>query len=755
MTQAVKRACDACHRRKVKCDGINPCRNCNQASLSCTYNAVPQKKGPKGSRAKVISELRETQRQTSLLAKVQSRLQDVSCPPPTTLTPTPGLLTGDIIKECLNFYFENMYAQLPILDRMQIEQQLLYMDHNRDFYCLITSLCAFVILQPGMVMPSGDLYSLNMMPGANIISSQLLVEEAVRVRKGYEYLDAITHNTVATSFFLFGCHYAQEMHDRAWYHLREATTMVHLAGMHKEEHYLQMESAEATRRRRLFWLLYATERAYALQRNRPLTLQPTINLPTARDDPSDPLAHQLNPFVLLVSLFKPFDESLVATWNKARSSLAPSHIASLRKQLNEMAQSYICQDSSFSDYHTNQQWLKSTVWQLTNGSVNDDAMSFQYSGSNMPRDLLMAMASQFQGHGLELLNSGLIERLMEVTHLMIEFLSMQPDSPVSYRPGPRSHMNELLNMVAMSRNGDHRFLPALMSKTAELLPSLVNPMLQNAPDNPKMANIDIFDGFGTAGMAQPPPQMQMAMDTTDYDRKFPVEEYDAEYTAAMDMNGSTPESQTTSSNHSTSTVPTTHQAAHPQPPPSASDINSSFGSPGIMSPGMDYPAGMGGFTMPDIVMSPMAHATHHHHQSTPPLGHVQPPPTQTQQQQQQQQPPTTAPRMSHDPSNNMSQPPPPQQTPQQPPQHMNAMSINAATVPASHPIMRTQQQQQQQSQIPPPLQQRQTTFQLQSSPTPQQMRAVNDFQSLQRPPEASRPIVNMPMTGEIDFSALQ
>ncbi|KAF4624622.1 hypothetical protein G7Y89_g13549 [Cudoniella acicularis] len=41
---AAKRACDACHRRKVKCDGINPCRNCSSAQLSCTYHAIPQGK---------------------------------------------------------------------------------------------------------------------------------------------------------------------------------------------------------------------------------------------------------------------------------------------------------------------------------------------------------------------------------------------------------------------------------------------------------------------------------------------------------------------------------------------------------------------------------------------------------------------------------------------------------------------------------------------------------------------------------------
>lgn len=81
-------------------------------------------------------------------------------------------------------------------------------------------------------------------------------------------------------------------------------------------------------------------------------------------------------------------------------------MTALQKQLNELVQSYLCQDSSFSDVHTNQQWLKNTVWQLTNGS-SDDSMAFQYP-ANMSRDLLMSMASQFPGQGMELLNSGLV-----------------------------------------------------------------------------------------------------------------------------------------------------------------------------------------------------------------------------------------------------------------------------------------------------------------------------------------------------------
>jgi hypothetical protein len=128
------------------------------------------------------------------------------------------------------------------------------------------------------------------------------------------------------------------------------------------------------------------------------------------DDMTDPLAHQLNGFVVLSNLFKPFDDNFNNIWSKARHNLSPQYLASLQKQLTGLVQSYLCQDANFTDAHTNQQWLKSIIWQLVNGAVsggNDDSMSYQYSG-NMSRDLLMSMASQFPNHGMELLNSGLV-----------------------------------------------------------------------------------------------------------------------------------------------------------------------------------------------------------------------------------------------------------------------------------------------------------------------------------------------------------
>ncbi|KAK1756934.1 maltose fermentation regulatory protein MAL33 [Echria macrotheca] len=580
MSTAVKRACDACHRRKVKCDGINPCRNCSASQLSCTYNAIPQKKGPKGSRAKVINELKEKERQTSLTAKVQNRMNGLNNQPTSpTLAPTPGLLQGDMIKECLEFFFAHMYPMMPILHRQRLEQQAMYMDQSLDTYCLLTSLCAFVLLQPGMTVPGTDPFSFDSMPGANIVTSTLLMEETIRVRKGYDYMDSPSLNSLCTSYFLYGCYYAVDLHDRAWFHLREAMTLVHMVGMNKETTYRQFDSIESSRRRRLYWLFFVTERVYALQRGRPLTLQASINLPAPNDDPTDPAPHQLTNFISLVNVFRPYDDALVNLWSKTKAESTPSYLSTLQKQLQEVLPHGYLENAQaqLSELQPNQQWLKNTTWQLStaNPGDSDSGLPPYPSPVDIGRDLL-PMVSHLPGN-LGLPGLRLVEKLLTITFSLTEALAMQPTTRTPFTVGPREHLHQILNVATVLRYGDHRFLPLLLSKVQDALPRLASPMLHNAPESTTPCDIDIFDGFGNAGMAQP------SCYSDEYETKFSVSRLDE----------ISPES------------------GSPSGGPSNHDMNSPFASsPPIMSPGIDIPHTIPSeFTsMPEMVMSPMSHA---------------------------------------------------------------------------------------------------------------------------------------------------
>jgi hypothetical protein len=279
---------------------------------------------------------------------------------------------------------------------------------------------------------------------------------------------------------------------------------------------------------------------------------------------------------------------------------------------------------------------------------------------------------------------------------MNEYLSVQPASRDPFTLGPRQYLEQLLSIVAVVRNGDYRFLPLLLNKVTEILPRLANPMLLNAPETASMANIDIFDGFGNAGMAQPAPQMQIPLE--DYDRKFPVEEYDKQY--SMDMQQNTPDS-SSNSNHSGT-----------QPTSQGNEMKGSFvSSPGIMSPGMEYSHAhnMNGFActpMSEMVMSPLGN------QPNPLNG------TQTPHQHQ----------------------------------HMGTQQINRTPgmnngITSPHGITGNMYNMRQPAQ-------RQQSFHLQHPP---QMRTVGDFQGLQRgTSDNGGGMVGMAQMGsELDFGAMR
>jgi hypothetical protein len=157
-------------------------------------------------------------------------------------------------------------------------------------------------------------------------------------------------------------------------------------------------------------------RAYALQRHRPLSLQATITLPTQNDDPTDPQAHHLHGFIHLVNLFRPFDETFVALWNKTRTDCSPAYLAALQKQLTDALPTYLnSTENQAADLRTSQQWLRTMVWQLSiqNGCLSsgsdDPSMTFQYP-VEISRDLV-SMTSQFSHASMEVHGIGLVRSL--------------------------------------------------------------------------------------------------------------------------------------------------------------------------------------------------------------------------------------------------------------------------------------------------------------------------------------------------------
>lgn len=478
-SSSVKRACDACHRRKVKCigDGTRPCKNCTCAGLTCTYNAIPQKKGPKGSRAKVISELRENQRQTQLAAVQRHGIEEA--PHSAAHLRKAGLLSMEMITTCVDYFFANLYPTQPILHRVKVGETIGQMEVNIEAYCLVTSLCAYMMIQPNMVLPSGAFNDLEVPPQPSLELGQQLLKETLRVRKGYDYVEAPTVWSVITSFFLFGSYFCLDKHNTAWFHLREASTLAQLMGMHEESHYqISGDVIENSRKRRLYWLLFVTERAYALQQHRPLTLHTTINPPSLDEDPSETV--ELSGFVHLVNLFRPFDDTFVGLWNKNRTGCTTEWLARLQQQLSDALPMYLrSTESQAVDLRTSQQWLRTMVWQLSishgflSSATSDNAMSFKYP-IEISRDLVSS-AANFSQQAMEVHGIGLVEKLFDVACTLTDVMSCVPYEQHTFEYGPRDYLNQLMSLISTLRGGQQRYLPLLMSKISETMPAMPLP----------------------------------------------------------------------------------------------------------------------------------------------------------------------------------------------------------------------------------------------------------------------------------------
>ena len=382
----------------MKCSGGQPCKNCLQTKLHCTYLAIPQKKGPKGSRAKVISEIRDTQvhqqapqlghlspRQQHQQHQQQPDLQTTALTTPpilarsesspfnfnTPLTPTfsrtPGLLSRHTIDECLVFFFEHLYSTIPIFKR----EHLLSLIHGHesgqpaDAYCLIASLCAFVMVQPGMTLnisgALGESYA-GEPPQNRYGFANLLLEDLLRVRHGRDYVEHPSLITAQTSFFLFCSYFTLEKQNSCWYYLREASTLAQSMKMHEESTYLFGDAEENTFKRRTFWLILLTERAYAMERHRTLSVHPTIELP----DMEGPEAEVMRGFVYLSKLFCCIDDDFMALWNKTKSDCSPDWLSQLQRRLCEVLPPNLqATEHQVADLRITQQWLRIMVWQLS------------------------------------------------------------------------------------------------------------------------------------------------------------------------------------------------------------------------------------------------------------------------------------------------------------------------------------------------------------------------------------------------------
>ena len=464
---ALRRACDCCRKRKVKCDGQEACGPCKKASIRCAYLQPPKKKGPKGLRsARVLHALRKIDdtasgTPTSPLSPEQNGhfngwawgpqangaaptsmcYQEQQMPPPSGLPhglPTsmpqqhafagpmeqpamqnsqqtpfqqpyypqaqsyqsdsgpgwsyqepmsatsdtvpsisspdssdrhyqPSRIHNEAFHDYVILFFTHMFPIMPIIPQNVYMNPNLFVNStpmSPALYCFLCALCATTIIQLDASIPTPP----TLRPGKAM--DDVFAEECIRERRDYDYMTSSTLS-VMTSFFLFCYHGNHERHERAWYYLQESITMAENLNLDDEEAYSKLDSVEAQWRRRLYWLLFITERAYAVQRRKRTRLTPSVDLPTVFESEDGKL---LNGFVNLANLFSAVDDSFVSAWRGSRRQSLCNEAWLMKTQRELDATARVMGELSETqhlDISITREWLHVLAWQMgvSNGLI--------------------------------------------------------------------------------------------------------------------------------------------------------------------------------------------------------------------------------------------------------------------------------------------------------------------------------------------------------------------------------------------------
>lgn len=315
--KTAKQACDNCRRRKIKCNRANPCDKCKRLLLSCSYRDILQRKGPKFRTLYPLAPLHPLSAQYHRTAGHRhlyevgiNGLSDVcrykqnspalpafptadgqapagcyapcwrnsshelvSSPGSTDSQSEPGgnhvrpyarRLSSPIVLAHVNVYLKYLFPIMPVV---RTEQLLLDSQDPESLspqrYAFMAALCAATHIQlklDGADPVSNSSHRNATADGSSLMSGEALLSEAVRAREEYDVIENVNVETLLTSFFLFAAYGNLDKQDHAWFYLCQSISMAHTLGLHRESTYSNMDSEEAEEKRRVFWLLFVTER---------------------------------------------------------------------------------------------------------------------------------------------------------------------------------------------------------------------------------------------------------------------------------------------------------------------------------------------------------------------------------------------------------------------------------------------------------------------------------------------------------------
>ncbi|RFU31434.1 hypothetical protein B7463_g4905, partial [Scytalidium lignicola] len=441
-----KPACDCCSIRKVKCPGDYPCARCINNGLTCTFLRARRKSGPRNIRQASMLKIWKEQTASARRA-AESNVHNQSLSAALYLPdPVPAVLHRiplALLSMALRMYGEKLYGIWPLLNAEQLIQRLANEPNNPEIYALATALAGATLSNLNQVIVHESLLE--------PLLADSFVAESRRVRGIFEYMEPVTLNSTLTSYFLHIFYGRQPSRSQtAAFYIREAITFAQLLGMHIEETYSRYCVKDQQVMRKLYFLLFMTERYLCIHDGLPTVLE-SISLPiTENEEVPDVVSGFLN----LVTLFSTPGTDFFSKWTSHCSNVF------INRERLLLIQHALQRPLEIPNYHddiqkvdivVSQHWMRSLAWKLS--------IQLGYVMLNSKRELnvtypleiaqdALAGLSQFSPEAFEVHGPGMEVKVYEIASALADSILCKPDEHTSSMlVGPRDTLRGLAGLL--------------------------------------------------------------------------------------------------------------------------------------------------------------------------------------------------------------------------------------------------------------------------------------------------------------------
>jgi Fungal Zn(2)-Cys(6) binuclear cluster domain len=428
-------ACNACKRRKVRCNGQRQCQQCAHFNLKCVYTPVVRGRPRRGaaSRGTVIEECRKNVTLPSISNGspaipsngvsshrfiVPSNAAPTISLPPIMTHPDPSFFL-DLIPD----YLSAVYPVNPIITEPEIRRCISNINSSREDASFVYAFAAITI----------NLSRTDIMQSSPDIMGQI----SFLLDKSLDHIDPMSIRSgpsllkVMRNIFIEICLMGLLSPDIGFLYLREAIAMLQMMGVENRETMSKLNPKYRCQLQRAFWECFIHERYTALSEYKPICLRPLQKL---EHDPTIDIKieHGWNN---IIQTFLLVDEQFVDYWMGDRSQVTAEWIENKHRELeNEQWKMEIQSLSSMqqADLIITRQWLHTLTWQmaLSNILLSSDAPSESLS-LTLPLRLstqLRQLLGTFSHEAIGIHGTGVLNKLFEITTTIADVVIYLPQA---------------------------------------------------------------------------------------------------------------------------------------------------------------------------------------------------------------------------------------------------------------------------------------------------------------------------------------